>query len=133
MDNGTVRDRIMRRIIVAESGCWEWQGTRLPKGYGVITVQQTKRYVHRIMCEEAHGTIPAGMYALHSCDNPPCCNPEHLRIGTPQENTQDAVKRKRLWVVNVTHCKHGHEYTEANTMVDRRGKRRCRTCARARA
>ena len=133
MTNGTVRDRIMQRIIVTEAGCWEWQGTKLPSGYGTISVDAKRVYVHRAMCEEAHGPIPQGLFALHSCDNPPCCNSEHLRIGTPKDNTRDAVERRRLWVVNVTHCRHGHEYTLENTKVDRAGKRRCRECARIRS
>ena len=129
MDKATLRDKITARIIVTESGCWEWQGSRLPSGYGRLG----HRYVHRAMYEVSHGPIPDGLFVLHACDNPPCCNPDHLRVGTAKDNSRDAVDRKRLWVVNVTHCKHGHEYTPENTMVGNDGKRKCRECARIRS
>ncbi|WP_442800462.1 HNH endonuclease signature motif containing protein [Sphingopyxis sp. 113P3] len=51
---------------------------------------------HRVACTIAHGSPPEGKAsALHSCDNPPCCNPAHLRWGSHKENTADAIERDR--------------------------------------
>lgn len=66
--------------------CWEWQGTRLPRGYGQID----KRYVHRIVAGAKKGEV-----VRHTCDNPPCCNPRHLVKGTQKENLADMVAKGR--------------------------------------
>lgn len=53
------------------------------------------RGVHRVAWEAWNGTIPAGMWVLHHCDNPPCCNPAHLYLGTPADNNRDRDERGR--------------------------------------
>lgn len=50
---------------------------------------------HRVAYELTYGPIPAGLNVLHSCDNPPCVRPDHLRVGTQRDNAQDAIKRHR--------------------------------------
>ncbi len=64
-------------------GCLEWQGGRTPAGYGqmVWARGEQTRYTHRLAWEMAKGPVPPGQCVLHSCDNPPCCNPEHLGGG----------------------------------------------------
>lgn len=65
----------------------------------------------------------------HTCDNPPCCNPAHLYVGTRKQNVADAVERRRLWQLKLTHCPANHPYDEANTYVSpRTGSRKCRAC-----
>ena len=82
-------------------GCREWGGNRTPKGYGMIKLgkrngrRHVQVYAHRLAYELAHGPIPEGMYVMHSCDNPPCCNPNHLRIGTPADNARDRDEKGR--------------------------------------
>lgn len=82
------------------SGCWEWQGyRRKPWGYGEIGRGRTGEgniKTHRAAWEVTHGPIPDGLSVLHSCDNPPCCNPSHLHLGTPADNVRDAVERGRV-------------------------------------
>lgn len=81
---------------VQSTGCWEWTGTCTQDGYGLIHVQRTTIYVHRTSYLLYKGNIgPAKPWVLHSCDNPPCFNPEHLRAGTPKENAEDRVARGR--------------------------------------
>lgn len=82
--------------------CWEWPGTRIGSGYGTITIGTDKGgsgkqyYVHRIMCAFWHGPAPEDKpNVLHSCDNPPCVNPAHLRWGDQADNAEDSIKRGR--------------------------------------
>lgn len=84
-------------ITADDSRCWEWQGglTNGTKGYGLSTFKKQIWRTHRLAWLLVKGRPPQ-MDLLHSCDNPPCCNPNHLREGTPAENTQDALDRGRF-------------------------------------
>jgi hypothetical protein len=93
--NTSLRERIAARTLLMPSGCIEWQGSIDPAGYGRITVAGKPAYVHREAFKLRHGSIPEGKFILHSCDNPPCCNPDHLRAGTQAENVQDRKDRGR--------------------------------------
>ena len=73
------------------------------------------------------GNIPDGLYALHTCDNSMCVNPDHLYWGSQKENVRDSYKRKRARNSKVTHCPSGHMYNGENLSV-RNGTRYCRTC-----
>ena len=53
------------------------------------------RRAHRVVWELLHGKIPSGQCVLHSCDNPACCNPDHLRLGTQLENIRERNEKKR--------------------------------------
>lgn len=77
--------------------CWEWTACRTDKGYGQIGVSaQRTRLANRVSWVIAHGKeIPEGLQVLHSCDNPPCCNPNHLSVGTHAENMKQMNDRKR--------------------------------------
>lgn len=89
--------KILSNVKVSETGCWEWQRSRTPRGYGRISVGHQKQdYSHRVSYKEFVGDIPSGMLVRHKCDNPCCCNPEHLELGTQQDNMNDCSKRGRL-------------------------------------
>ena len=76
--------------------CWEWQAYRDAKGYGVVGVRGSKtEKAHRVAWRLSKGQIPKGKQCCHHCDNPPCCNPNHLFIGTPKDNTLDCIVKGR--------------------------------------
>jgi hypothetical protein len=85
--------------------CWEWTGAKygapdaFGKRYGFVKRNRRHFSAHRFAYTDAVGPIPAGMHILHSCDNPPCCNPSHLRPGTNADNQRDAAARGRNYVV----------------------------------
>lgn len=82
---------------VKEGNCWRWTMAKLASGYGVMPVSGAKKeYVHRISWElHNHKTIPPGMLVCHTCDNPWCVNPDHLVLGTRQDNGRDMVSKGR--------------------------------------
>lgn len=82
--------------ILGLDDCWEWQAARHSSGYGKFSHGHSRHVAaHRAAYSLAHGQIPPGAHILHSCDNPPCCNPRHLRAGTNRDNILDAVRRGR--------------------------------------
>lgn len=76
--------------------CWPWTGTTLPKGYGTLYWDDRTRYAHRVAYEIANGSVEDVEVVMHTCDNPPCCNPNHLKAGTQSENITEALERGRL-------------------------------------
>ena len=82
------------------SGCWLWLGARNRQGYGVVypcgRIGKQHR-VHRLFYELYCGPILNGLHALHQCDNPICCNPDHIFLGTPKDNASDRVRKGRSY------------------------------------
>jgi hypothetical protein len=79
---------------VVDSGCWEFRGPRNEDGYGRVGDGGIHK-VHRLSYEQHVGPIPAGLKIRHTCDNPPCLNPEHLIPGTQSDNIADMRERGR--------------------------------------
>jgi hypothetical protein len=92
-----IEERLWAKVDRGE-GCWIWRGSTVPKGYGKIGRGRRGdgyAYAHRVAWELGHGPIPAGMAVMHSCDNPPCCRPDHLSLGTLAANNHDMATKGR--------------------------------------
>jgi hypothetical protein len=72
--------------------CWIWG-----KGLGYGTLKDSKRKIssHRLSYELHFGALPKGVFVCHHCDNPPCCNPKHLFIGSHSDNLKDMASKGR--------------------------------------
>lgn len=87
-------DTVWSRVNKSDE-CWIWLGSTNGKGYGFMRVGKKSVGVHRIVYELVHGHIPEGMLVLHRCDNPTCCRPEHLFLGTYSDNGIDMTAKGR--------------------------------------
>lgn len=74
--------------------CWHFEGTLDRDGYGKFRLIP-EGLAHRVMYRLRVGVIPTGVHVLHTCDNPRCCNPSHLFLGSPSVNMQDMWDKKR--------------------------------------
>ena len=83
----------------APGDCWEWSANKNNNGYGMFSCRalgfKHKKLAHRLSYQHFNGPIPKGSHILHSCDNPSCVNPSHLRPGSRSDNMRDSVSRKR--------------------------------------
>ncbi|MCK5615059.1 HNH endonuclease [Candidatus Pacearchaeota archaeon] len=119
-----------------ENGCIEWQKTVSTAGYGRLRLDGNTILAHRLSWIITNGPIPDGMFVLHKCDNPLCVNPDHLFLGTQNDNMQDMIKkgryvkpnvkltkemvdgiRKKYSIGNTTHRKLSDEYGVCKTQI----------------
>ena len=91
----SILERLESKSIKLENGCWEWHGARDSGNYGHICIDSKSEKAHRVSWTIHNGPIPDGMKVLHSCDNPPCWNPNHLFIGIQQDNITDMQVKGR--------------------------------------
>jgi hypothetical protein len=95
---GTLEERFNRRMLGVDKSidkCWDWAGAKDSRGYGKIGFENKTLLTHRVSYTIYNGEIPIGLSILHSCDNPSCVNPAHLRAGTCSENIQEAFDKGR--------------------------------------
>ena len=103
-----LKERFWPKVAIGKQDeCWNWIACLSSSGYGFISGEHSGPMVaaHRVAWELTNGPIPDGMHVLHHCDNPRCCNPAHLRIGTNADNVADKMARKRLNPVRGTRHK----------------------------
>ncbi|UNA05395.1 HNH endonuclease motif protein [Pantoea phage vB_PdeP_F5M1C] len=105
-----LREKLEAYSKVSPSGCWEWQRATAGKGYGLISIgRQRQAYAHRVSYFVFNGPISEGLVVRHKCDNPCCVNPEHLEVGTQEDNMQDCKKRGRISAPPVARGVHNHK------------------------
>lgn len=94
-----VIQRVLDKVVrIPFSGCWIFTGATNEAGYGIVGTGgrgQPNDRAHRITYRHYCGPIPDGMFVCHSCDTPSCCNPDHLFLGTNQDNVDDMVRKGR--------------------------------------
>jgi hypothetical protein len=73
----------------SDDECWEWTSSKDTSGYGMFRLNGKRPHPHCLIYELTYKKIPRGLYVLHTCDNPSCCNPKHLFLGTQQDNIKD--------------------------------------------
>lgn len=83
-----------KRVSKTDS-CWLWTGAKCGRGYGHLRRNKLDKMAHRESWEIHNGSIPSGMWVLHTCDNPPCVNPTHLFLGSREENISDMYRKGR--------------------------------------
>lgn len=126
-----------------QDDCWEWQRSRSMRGYGVLYVGRDElKATHLVLALEGSERPSPAHNALHSCDNPPCCNPKHLRWGTHRENSADMMARGRhnpsgLAVAHRRHrenpyCRSGRHLLAETAVRGSRWKRICDACQKER-
>lgn len=130
-----VTERLVKRVVVDERGCWNWQGAKNSEGYGRARGRNSRiGYTHRIMYEETHGPVPRDLQIDHLCRNPGCCNPEHLEAVTPLVNTRRGCTSEKARALREqrTHCPSGHPLVAGNLYFDKKGYQSCKECRRLR-
>lgn len=83
--------------VAKSDGCWLWTASCAGRGYGQMKLpkQRKQEYAHRLAYEIYNGEAPGDHEVCHTCDNPRCCNPSHLFLGTSHDNHQDMVSKNR--------------------------------------
>lgn len=100
-DREKIKARFLSRVMQTSDGqCWEWRGSKNARGYGLLnltTTDGTTKAVraHRVSYWLYLAPIPDGKIVCHHCDNPGCCNPHHLFLGTDADNVRDRENKLR--------------------------------------
>ena len=132
MDWATLETRIER---VPFSGCWVWTGSGNSNDYGVLHVTGQRWMAHRLAFVLTKGAIQDDLLVCHTCDVPPCLNPDHLFLGTTKDNVADSLRKGRFKGQGNRRsppefCKAGHRLTNDNIYKRPNGLIQCRICRR---
>lgn len=97
LESVTNVDAFWSRVdMLNQDSCWEWQGAKTDKGYGVYApLPGVLLRAHRVAYALHNNGIDDDLFVCHTCDNPSCCNPNHLFLGTPKDNNDDKMAKGR--------------------------------------
>ncbi len=101
--------------------CWEFQGAKTHNGYGKHYESGFNWRAHRYVWYKIHGLIPDSINVLHGCDNPACCNPMHLFLGTQADNLKDRDNKNRQ-AKGENNGRAKLTFNDAMSIIARRGK-----------
>jgi hypothetical protein len=122
-------EKFLKKVKIAENGCWEWQGALTATGYGKSYLSQNERQAHRIGWFLHGNNIDKGLQLDHLCRNRKCVNPKHLEPVTQRVNFERGMAPAAI-NLRKTHCKRGHEFDVFNTRYLNKGQRQCKECVR---
>ena len=118
-----IKRRFWSKVEINLGGCWLWQASTTPLGYGKFGIGHFLFYAHRVSFWQAYGLQPGPILDHFVCSNPSCINPLHLRESTHSENERAG---SRVGPERDTHCRRGHLRAEYGIISD--GRFRCRKC-----
>lgn len=120
--NEADKRRLYSKLTETLEGCWEFIGAKDSDGYGRIWYINNTLMAHRVSWIIHNGLIPDGLFVLHKCDNPPCCHPDHLELGTAEANTKDMLAKGRYKIIRA--CKlTGEQAAEIKASLAKGGSR----------
>ena len=104
-------EKVLQSRSEIEGDCLVWLGARSSSGYGQLWVNGKLEYTHRLAWIVHGGSLLPGECVLHTCDNPPCINPIHLRVGDHRDNAKDMADRGRqVFQKDVTRAARGERH-----------------------
>lgn len=102
-----------------EKNCWPWQASLDTNKYGNFRINRHIYKPHRLAWHLTNGSIPDKLYVLHHCDNPCCCNPSHLFLGTAKDNARDRDEKHRGYIP-IGENNHNAKFTNEDIVEIRR-------------
>lgn len=105
-----IRDDFWRWIEIDANGCWNWTRAITSRGYGHFSLNGKIISAHRFAWELIYGPINDDLCVLHKCDNRRCVNPDHLWLGTKSENTLDASRKGRRYIIPKSVMRRGENH-----------------------
>ncbi len=109
-------------ITADDNKCWEWKRSTDKDGYGQFYLSDNtgwhRQLSHRGAWEMTNGEIPKGLCVLHKCDNPKCCNPKHLFLGTKLDNTLDMFAKGRGFIPPAQGEDNGRSILTADKVIE---------------